>query len=102
MPVHSVFLVALCACSCPRAPSSSAPPPIPQDATTIDGASYTPCDMSCARYRELGCPEGSDTPAGHKCEEVCLNAASRGIDLAGATACTGSASSCEAVRSCSR
>lgn len=102
MPVHAVFLVALVACSCPRAPGDSAPPPIPQDATTVDGAAYSPCDMACARYRELKCPEGQDTTAGHRCEEVCGNAALHGIDLAGKVSCTSAAPTCDAVRSCSK
>jgi hypothetical protein len=96
-----------CACSCPRSPGAGSPPPIPQDATTVDGAAYTPCDMACARYRELGCPEGADTAADeggrrHRCEEVCGNAAAHGIDLAGAVACTSGAGSCQVVRSCSK
>lgn len=104
MPVHTIFFtLALSACSCPRAPGSPAPPPpIPQDASTVDGAAYTPCDMACARYRQLGCPEGSPTSAGHPCEEVCQNAAAHGVDLAGPVACAGSAPTCEVVRSCSR
>lgn len=101
MPVHTVFLALATACSCPRAPGDAPPPPIPQDATTVDGAAYTPCDMACVRYRELSCPEGSDTRAGHKCEEVCANAAAHGIDLGGPVACTSAAPDCNAVRRCS-
>jgi hypothetical protein len=108
MPVHTVFFtLALAGCRAPQTgPDSAAPPPIAQDATTVDGASYTPCDMVCVRYRELRCPEGDDSPADetgarHPCEEVCQNSALHGIDLAGPVSCTSSAPSCDAVRKCS-
>lgn len=101
MPVHTVFLVALTACTCPRSPGGEPPPPIPQDATTVDGAALGPCEAACLRYRELGCPEGEATRAGHLCEDVCLNAAARGVDLGGAVPCTSAAGTCQEVRSCS-
>lgn len=98
LATHLLFVPALaCACACPpRGPSP--PPPIPQDAV----AGMTPCDSSCYRYRQLGCPEGRPTPAGHACEDVCLNAADHGVDLGGAVQCTSVAGTCQEVRGCSR
>src|SRR5512143_1630022 len=102
MPVHTIFLtLCLHACTCPQ-PASNPPAPIPQDATTVDGVTLTPCGFVCTRYRQLGCPEGAATPAGHPCEEVCENAASHGIDLSGAATCTAGAGTCQEVRACSK
>jgi len=102
IPVHTVFLtLCLNACTCPQ-PNAHAPAPIPQDATTIDGATLGPCGFACARYRELGCPEGAPTRATHSCEEVCENAAAHGIDLGGASTCTAVAGTCQEVRACSK
>lgn len=59
-----------------------------------------PCQTACTRYRQFGCDEGKPTPEGHACEEVCNNAASHGILLAGPGACSAAADGCEAIRKC--
>lgn len=73
------------------------PPPGP---SALDGGAKA-CDASCTRYRELKCPEGASTADGHTCEEVCTNASTNGIDLAGPATCTTKAITCEEIRSCS-
>lgn len=73
--------------------------PVPPPPAALDAGE--PCATSCERYRQLGCEEGQPTPNGHSCEEVCNNAATKGIDLAGPSSCTADAGSCEAIETCS-
>lgn len=97
------LIFAVCGSHCPSpAPNPPPPPPISQDATTVDGVTLGPCGFACTRYRQLGCPEGAPTPAGHSCEEVCENAAQNGIDLGGPSTCTAVAGTCQEVRACSK
>lgn len=87
----------------PETPVGPKPKPVGQDAAVLpDGALATPCEAVCYAYRELGCPEGADTPKGHTCEEVCQNAALHGIDLGGdVRGCIVEAGTCQEVRACS-
>lgn len=106
IPIHTVFLpLSLMLTACPPAtdPTQQRPPPVGQDAAVLpDGATATPCEASCYAYRTLGCPEGADTKKGHKCEEVCQNAAANGIDLSGQTSCIVESATCQEVRACSK
>jgi hypothetical protein len=55
-----LVVLALAACS---------PKPAPVEPDPVVGT----CSTACARLRELSCEEGSDTPEGAPCEEVCTN-----------------------------
>lgn len=96
----------LSACHPPATvPDNPPPPPIPQDATTVDGQALGPCDSFCQRARQLKCKEGDPTDPDEQgrrfqCEDWCLNAAEKGVDLAGPVSCTSPAQDCNVLRKC--
>lgn len=59
------------------------------------------CAAACSRLAEMRCQEAEPTRRGTTCAEVCENAASEGIDIAG-RGCVESAGSCDAARRCGR
>lgn len=95
-----VLFTALRACT-PLPPPDPTPPPAPvTDAS--DDVLRAPCESSCEAYRAFGCTEGEPTKKGTSCEEVCRNALTQNIDIAGSVGCTRAARNCQEVRDCAK
>jgi len=77
-------------------------PTLPGEGGSASLDDGTKCGAMCSRYTALGCKEAKPTNDGATCLQWCVNAEQEGIPLAGAVACSRSASSCEAVTTCSR
>ncbi len=67
--------------------------------TAVDAVRPSPCERACAALAAVGCREGSPTPAGHSCAEVCQSTESiPGLDLP--TACLAKAKTKSEAKAC--
>lgn len=83
---YGLIVGSLCMASC-------WPPPIhPEE--------HTGCSSACGRLRVLACEEGSPTPRGSSCEEVCVTVASVEYAAPWPTECITRASSCAQAQGC--
>ncbi len=88
----SRYLIAFCcvlfACSA-QGPTRTQPTPAETPET---------CASACARFRELSCEEGTPTPEGKTCEDVCTQVGA--VDISLDTACVVRSRSCDEARAC--
>lgn len=100
----ALVVLALVVAGCPPpAPQPVDPPQPAQDAGADAGPAPVEgdaCAHACTAYRRLRCEEGEPTARGAPCEDVCRNAAERGIDLAPRPSCFDDSQSCAAARAC--
>lgn len=85
----SRYLICLLLLAC--SPSSAGPQVSPAETPET-------CASACARFRQLSCEEGSPTPEGKTCEDVCTQAGAANISLD--TACVARSNSCDEARAC--
>lgn len=79
------------------------PPPVPHPhpEPAADAGAEVGCAEVCAHWRALGCAEADPTPAGARCEEVCLTA-SRSDFLYWNLPCRANVQRCEDIDECER
>lgn len=98
-----LFVLPLVGALCGPTPTPPPDPPPPLPEAPVGPLAPTEernCPGTCARLLELGCEEGTPTPGGATCEQVCANALAEGIVLAHDQRCLDEAFDCETARGC--
>lgn len=70
--------------------------PLPR--VELVGSQGDACSRACAKLSSLGCKEGSPTPGGISCYDVCMRVELEGIELA--SPCVLASQSCDEARAC--
>lgn len=77
------FALSLFGASCPPPEPPAPPEPVQPDADVdvMEPEEGTACERACDRMRKLACEayDGSDSPSGATCEEVCEHTESSGV-----------------------